>query len=78
MNESTRVEFESMPLLHAWGQAIQHDSLLLVGNRAGLLALRAAIDAALEAPLDCDGQAIAKGPEPAARPPTSPEREETQ
>lgn len=34
-------------ILHVYGQAIWHDDLTVVGNRAGLESLRAAIDKAL-------------------------------
>ena len=51
-----------LPVLHVWGQSYEHQPLLIVGNRDGLLALRGAIDVALDAPLDDAGQAIVKGP----------------
>lgn len=56
--------YEPMPLLHIYGQAYWHQELLIIANRQGLEALRAAVDRALEATLDNEHQAIVKGPEP--------------
>jgi len=50
------------PLLHVWGQPYEHQPLLIVVNRAGLLALRSAVDNALSATMDASMQAIVKGP----------------
>lgn len=40
---------EDMPILHVYGQQFWHDDLRIAGNRAGLLALKQAVDKALGA-----------------------------
>jgi hypothetical protein len=52
------------PLLHVYGQDYQHAPLVVVANREGLLALRAAVDRALHAPLDADLWTMVGSPEP--------------
>lgn len=40
--------FKNWPVLHIFGQNAHHDDAVIIGTRTGLLALRNAIDAALQ------------------------------
>jgi len=50
---------KNVSLLHVWSQKNEHAPLFVVGNREGLLALREAVDAALNH--ECCGQQVCQG-----------------